>query len=167
MADEETRIEWEKSRRIEAERQKAVQAMAKEEKKRDGVSLSYLDPGATKVKGFSRDTNVVLADAERMANRAMFLVIGGVALMIIGGVGGIVSTTYGLGLAGVILSIPSMVGLVCLGAGALMAMVTMGCEVYFRVKTGRKPSSALWTAAIALAVVAVYFVVQWLVMRFA
>ena len=164
MADEETQAEWKKSKRIEAERQKAMRAVEREGQSK--ADLAYLDPGATKVKGFSRDPNVILADAERMANRAAILVIGGVVLRIIGDVGGIVSTSFNLGLAGVILDIPGWVGLACLGVGVLMAMAVIGCEIYFKVKMGRRISSALWSAVAVLAIVVIYFVIRWLIIRF-
>ncbi len=42
MADQETQAEWEKSKRIEAERMKAARAIAEE--KPDKAYLAFLDP---------------------------------------------------------------------------------------------------------------------------
>ena len=64
MVDSEVEREWEKSKRIEAERMKAVRDL--EERKPDGSGLALLDPKQTKVKGWSKDPDVVIADIERI-----------------------------------------------------------------------------------------------------
>ena len=165
MADLETQAEWAKSRAIEAERLKAAEAVKKEEEKFGRVNLAYADPKVTKVKGYSRDLDVVLASSERMGNRSIILVVGGVVLAVIGDVGGVVSSTFNLGLAGLILDIPGAVGWLLMGIGGLMAMATIVCEVYFRFKNGRKMSVAVWSAIPAVGVILVYVLVRGLVMR--
>ena len=64
MADKETEAKWEKSKRIEAEKMKAARSLAYHEE--DKVNQAFLDPA--KVRGFSRDPNVVARSAERLAN---------------------------------------------------------------------------------------------------
>ena len=64
MADKETEAEWKKSKRIEAEKMKAARSLAYHEE--DKVNQAFLDPA--KVRGFSRDPNVVARSAERLAN---------------------------------------------------------------------------------------------------
>jgi hypothetical protein len=66
MADSEVEKEWEKSKRIEAERMKAIRDL--EERKPDSSGLALLDPKQTKVKGWSKDPDVVIADIERMGD---------------------------------------------------------------------------------------------------
>lgn len=149
MADKETELEWEKSKRIEAERMKAVKDL--EEQKPDKISLAYLDPKMTKVKGWSKDPDVMLASTERMANRAVVLVISGAVLSIIGMAGGIVTETSNLGLGGVLISgLPSGVGMLLMGIGAIMSLVVIGFQLYARFRLGRKFDTSFWAAVGAL-----------------
>ena len=164
MADKETEAEWAKSKRIEAERMKAAQAL---NEKVSQENVAYLDPQSTKVKGWSSDANVIMASAERMGNKAVILAFTGVVLGIIGYAGGMVTTTFNLGMAGVIISaLPSGAGFMCLGVAVLMAIITIGNEIVQKVKYKRKFSAALWSAAGALATVVIYIVVRWVIFRF-
>lgn len=164
MADKETE-EWaEKSRQIEAERMKAAHALAEE--KPDKVSASFLDPKATKVKGWSNDSDVILADGEKMGNRALIFAFAGVVLSFISSMGSIVSSTFNLGMAGVILEIPGWVGLALMAIAILMAFAAISCEVYLKTKKGRKLSPAFWSSMGAIVLIVVYHLVQWLIIRF-
>ena len=164
MADVETEQEWEKSKRIEAERMKAAQALA--ESKPEKAGLEFLGPKKTKVKGWSNDPDVMIASAERMGNRALIFAIGGIVLSVIGYAGGMVGSGFNLGLAGAIISaLPSGIGMLLMGIGVLMALVTMGVEVYHKIKAKRKLDSAFWTAVGAVGVVVVYGVVMWVLLR--
>ena len=164
MADKETE-EWaEKSRQIEAERMKAVQALAKE--KPDKTNLAFLDPKATKVKGWSNDSDVLLADGEKMGNRALIFAFAGVVLSFISSMGSIVSSTFNLGMAGVIMEIPGWVGLALMALAVLMATAAISCEVYLRIKKRRKLSPAFWSSMGAIALIVVYYLVRWLIIRF-
>lgn len=159
MADPETEREWEKARRIEAERMKAVHEY--EKIKPDNSNLAYLDPKHTKVKGWSKDPDVIAADIERMGNRALIFVIGGVVMALIGHAGSTVGEVFQLGMASVIISgLPSGIGVLLMGIGSLMALVTIGVEIYFMVKKGRKINSSFWTAVAAVGVVAIFIVVR-------
>ena len=164
MADAQTEAEWEKSKRIEAERMKAARALAEE--KSDRVNAAFLDPKLTKVKGWSNDPDVILANGEKMGNRAIIFAVTGIVLLFIGTMGSLVSSTFNLGLAGVILEIPSMLGLVGIGIAVLMGLAAISCEVYLKVKKGRKFSAAFWSSLSAIAIVVVYFVTHWLIIRF-
>jgi len=165
MADKVTEAEWKKSKRIEAERAKAVEDLTKEKPNQE--NLAYLDPQSTRVKGWSRDTNVILASVERIGNRAVVLAFAGVVLGIIGYAGGMVSGVFNLGMAGVLVSgLPSGVSFLCLGAAVLMAIITMGSEIFYKVKDKKKLSAAFWSAIGAVVVVVVYSVIQQLIIRF-
>lgn len=159
MADRETE-EWaQKSRQIEAERMKAAKAIAEE--KLDKVSVAFLDSKETKVKGWSNDSNVILATTERIGNRALVLAICGVVLGIIGWAGGAVSSTNKLGMGSVMISgLPSGIGFLCMGLAVLMAMVAIGGEMYRKIKQRQKIGTTFWTALSAVIVVILYFVVQ-------
>ena len=164
MADKATE-EWaEKSRRIEAERMKAARALMEE--KPDKVSAAFLDPKATKVKGWSNDPDVVLADGEKMGNRALILAVAGVILSFISSMGSIVSSTFNLGMAGVILEIPGWVGLGCIALAVLMALAAIACEVYLKAKKGRRLSPAFWSSLGAIGFIVAYCVARWLIVRF-
>lgn len=69
MADSDTEKWALKSKQIEAERMKAAEDLANQ--KPDKSNLAFLGPKATKVKGWSKDPDVISADAERMGNRAL------------------------------------------------------------------------------------------------
>lgn len=163
MADEQTEAEWKKSKQIEAERMKAARAIAEE--KPDRVSAAFLDPKSTKVKGWSNDPDVILADGEKMGNRALVFAFAGVVLSFIGTMGSIVSETFNLGLAGVILDIPHWVGLACIALAVLMAMAGVSCEVYFKFKKKRKFSVGFWSSLLAIGFIVIYYVLT-LIIRF-
>ena len=164
MADQETEAEWEKSKRIEAERMKAARALAEE--RPDKANLAFLDPKATKVKGWSNDPDVILADGEKMGNRALIFAVAGVILSFISSMGSIVSSTFDLGMAGVILEIPGWVGLILMALAVLMAIAAISCEAYLKVRKKRKLSSAFWSSLGAIGFIIVYFVVRWMIIRF-
>ena len=159
MADKETEAEWEKSKRIEAERMKAARAAA--EDKPDKSNLAYLDPKTTKVKGWSGDFDVIMASAERIGNRSLIFAIGGAVLDIIGMAGSTVATTYRLGLAGVLISgLPSGIGVFLMEVGILMAMVTIGSEIAFKLKHGIKFTVAIYSAIASILVIVFYAFVR-------
>lgn len=165
MADKETELEWEKSKRIEAERMKAVKDL--EEQKPDKISLAYLDPKMTKVKGWSKDPDVMLASIERMSNWAVVLVVGGAVLSVIGMFGGIVAETSNLGLGGVLVSgLPSGVGMLLMGIGAIMSLVVIGFQLYARFRLGRKLDTSFWTAIGALAFNILFFIARIVLMAY-
>lgn len=165
MADQES-LRWaEKSKQIEAEKQKAAKALA--DAKPDKSNLAFLDTPSTKVKGWSNDYNVILAHIEKIGNTSVILAVCGVLLNIIGYVGSLVSATSNLGLAGVIISgIPSGIGLICTGLAIIMAIITAIFKIIDKVKNGRKIDSTFWSAISAVVVVIAYFLVRWLITRF-
>ncbi|MBR0372891.1 hypothetical protein IJH72_03080 [Candidatus Saccharibacteria bacterium] len=162
MVDRETEKWAEKSKRIEAERMKAARALA--EGKPDKSNLAYLDPKTTKVKGWTTDPDVILASIERLGNRAVVLAVSGIVLSIIGQAGGVISETFNLGLGSMIISgIPGGVGLFCMGLAVIMAIVVMGGEIFYKVKQGRKFSSAFLTAGVSIFLIVLYGIIQWLI----
>ena len=164
MVDSETE-EWaEKSKRIEAEKMKAAWALAEE--KSDKSYLAYLDPKTTKVKGWTTDSDVILASIERLGNRSIVLAISGIILSIIGQAGSIVSETFNLGLGSMVISgIPGGVSLFCTGLAIIMAVVVMGSEIFYKVKQGRKFSSAFLTAVVSVFLIVLYGAILWLIIR--
>ena len=158
MADAETEKKWAESKRIEAERMKAARAIVNE--KTDKSNLAFLDPTTTS-KRYTSDDNSILKSAEKIGNRSIVLAICGVVLSIIGSVGGMVSVTNRLGAAGALISdLPSIVGLFGRGIAIIMALVTIGSEVYFKIKKGRSFSAGMRSAVGAIAVVVVYFLIR-------
>ncbi len=165
MADAQTEAEWEKSKRIEAERMKAARAL--EAEKSDRANLAYLDPQMTKVKGWSSDKNVILASVERLGNRSVILTVAGVVLGVVGYGGGIVTSAFNLGMAGVVVSgLPSGASFICLGLAILMAVITIGSEITRKIKYKQKFSAAFGSSIGAVVVVAIYILIRWLIIRF-
>lgn len=165
MVDKKTETDWEKSRRIETERMKAVRAIEAEESNK--ANLAYLDPQMTKIKGWSRDPNVILASAERIGNRSIVLSISGVALSIVGYAGEMVTSTFNLGMAGVMIAgLPSGIGFFCMALSVLMAIIAIGSEINCRIKNKRKFGATFWSAIGAIFTVVIYGVVRWLIIRF-
>lgn len=163
MADSDTEKWALKSKQIEAERMKAAEDLANQ--KPDKSNFAFLDPKATKVKGWSKDPDVIRADAERMGNRALIFAIAGVMLSLIGYVGGMVTSSFKLGLGGVIISgLPSSIGYVCLAIAVLLGLIVMGQELYLRIKRGAKLTSVFWTSFSVILVVVVYLAIQTLLM---
>jgi hypothetical protein len=164
MADQKT-AEWaKKSKQIESERLKAARDL--NTKKPEKANLAFLGPKLTKG-GWSKDTNAILASAEKIGNRSSILAFAGVVLGIIGMAGDIVSELNNLGLAGVMIGgLPSSISYFCLGLAVLMAAITVGSEIYYKIKQSRKFSSSFWSAIGAISVVALYFTVRWLIIRF-
>lgn len=165
MADQKTEAEWEKSKRIEAERMKAARALG--EGKPDGTNLAYLDPKMTKVKGWSSDKNVILASVERLGNKAIILAFAGVALGVIGYGGSMVTTTFQLGMAGIMVSgLPSGLSFICLALAVIMALVVIGSEIICKIEDKQKFSVAFGSAIGAMVVVVIYILIRWLIIRF-
>ena len=164
MADKEVE-EWAaKSKAIEAERMKAAKAIVEE--KLDRTNEAFLDPKLTKVKGYSKDTDVILASAERIGNRALVLVICGLLLAFVARMGGYLVSVFRLGLFGMMFEILSAAAAFLLGLGFIMGLVTIGFGLYYKCREGRRLTMAFWTALGAVGIVVVLVVVSMLVFRF-
>ena len=162
MVDKTVENEWEKSKRIEAEKLKAAKALAEEQPSK--ANLAYLDPKHTKVKGFSKDKDVILASLERYADRSFIFATAAVLFEAIGKIGALVTMTNHLGSAGVMISgIPDGIGMLLLGLAAISVVVAICGEVYFKIKLKRKFGSAFWSAVFALPLIGAYFLIRVLV----
>ena len=159
MADDETK-EWAaRSKQIEEERMKAARDLNGRSEGKE--NLAFLDPKSTKASGWTKDPDVLLAGVERWANRALIFAIAGAVMGLIGRVGGAVSSVSKLGAAGAIISaLPSGIGYLCFGAATLIGVISIGVELYVKIKTGKKFSSAFWTGLVAIVVVTLSFILQ-------
>ena len=147
--------EWaSRSKQIEAERQKAIKAL--EEEKPSQANLAFLDPKTTKVKGWSKDPDVVAANFERMGNRALIFALGGVGLDLTGYLGSKAST----GPEGIILALPSYLSYACLGLAVLMGLVVIGVKLEQLIRRKKKLDLPFWTGLSAVLVVIIYVVVK-------
>lgn len=161
MADKETENEWAKSKRIEAEKEKARQAM--NEVKPDALSLSYLGPNRGKAKGWSSDSRLIMAKAEKLSTWSVILAPVGIVLMIIADLGGIVSTANKLGLAGLILDIPSWVGEICLILAVFFGVIGATVAIYYKLKSKQEMGAAGWSGVIGVLMVVIYWLIRgWL-----
>ncbi len=161
MADKETENEWVKSKRIEAEKEKARQAM--NGVKPDALSLAYLGPNRGKVKGWSSDSRLIMAKAEKLSTWSVILAPVGIVLMIIADLGGIVSTVNKLGLAGMILEIPGWVGEICLILAVFFGVIGATVAIYYKLKNKQEMGVAGWSGIIGILMVAIYWLIRgWL-----
>ncbi len=138
MADKETEVEWAKSKRIEAEREKAARAVLEEDQKYGKVNVAYLDPVKSKVRGWSSDSRLVIARAEKLATWSVILAPTSVVLMIIADVGDMVSMVNQLGLAGVMFSIPRYIGDACLLLSVFFGLIGILTSLYYKIKNGKE-----------------------------
>ena len=164
MADSVTEKWASKSKQIEAERMKAAKDLANQ--KPDKSNLAFLNPKATKVRGWSKDLDVIKTDVERMSNRALIFAIAGVTLSLIGYVGGLVTLSSNLGIGGVIVSgLPSGIGYICLAIAVLLGLIVMSWESYQKIKRGVKLTSAFWTGFSAIIVAFLFFIVRTIILQ--
>ena len=161
MADQETE-EWaKKSKRIEAERMKAVKALAEE--KTDKTNLAFLDP-STKVKGWSSDLDVIFARAERMSNVSILFAVLGVVFGLFSSVFGVVAEVNNLGLAGAGISIViGVVKVIGIGVGVLTGLVALICTLVIARRAKRKVKHIIIASCFSLGLIAVYYLVLYLV----
>ena len=163
MADKETELEWEKSKRIEAERMKAVRAL--EEGDKDArINSAFLNPENRKIHGYSRDTGQLLRSAEKAAGISI-----GLALVVII----LKSTTHILPVAGdiaaplgVLVDIISKIGFVMICIAPVMAMISLWfCYKYKNIKDF-KNKNTIATAIATLAIVCVYAILYFVVIKY-
>lgn len=163
MADKETEQEWAKLRRIEAEKEKARQAVRNE--KPDAVSLSYLDPKKNKVKGWSTDRRLISAKTEKLGTWSVVLMLAGIALTVISVAGSVVGSVGRFGMGGIIISgIPGGVGLTCMGVATFFAAMTIPIEWYYKVKDNSKFSVGWWSAIATIILLVIFMIIaKWVI----
>lgn len=158
--DEETLKEWEKSKRIEKERMKAARELAFHEESK--ANQAFLTP--EKAHGFSRDSNPIMRNAERMANISIVFALLGIVFGFFMKIFVIVSDANKLGMAGsgisMILGIVHGVGI---GVAALTGLVALICAVFLVRRIGSNLKSTIITAGAALLIVVADYVLGVLV----
>lgn len=160
----ETEAEWARSKRIEEARMQAERAI--HEAKPDANALSNIDPRyVDKPKGWSTDSRLVNEKAEKLGMWAAVLAPVGVVSMIISDFGSVVSQTGGLGMFGMMFSIFSAVGSLCLIGAVFFGLISFVTAVYYRVKLGRKLDIAGWSGGAAIAIALVYWLIRSLLLR--
>lgn len=162
MADNETKENAEKSKRIEAERMKAARALA--ESTEDKANLAFLEP--TKTKGFSRDYGAILKSMERVSNASIIFVVLGIVFGIFQVVAAMVSAANNLGLAGgALIMVISAINYIGLGAGFLMAIVSLVSALIFARKTHYRIKPIVITSICSIGLVLVYFLIRFSIMN--
>lgn len=158
--DEETKSEWEKSKRIDEERMKAARNLAHHEESK--ANQAFLAP--EKPRGFSRDPNVITRNAERMANVSIVFVLLGILFGFFLQLVSIEAEAFKLGLAGggiaIVFGIVHGIGM---GVGALTGIVSLVSMLFMARRINRNLKPAIITAGISLALIATYYVVQSLI----
>ncbi len=139
MADAETEKEWAKLKKIEAEKMKAEQALEKEQSSKE--NLAFFDARMLKkrVRGFSKDPNLIIESAEKYSEKGVIFAPIGLALDIIGMMGGILTEIGNFGLGGVIISgIPSGIGMTLMLVAGFFAVTTLVLTLIFAGKSKKK-----------------------------
>ena len=162
MADPEVEAEWEKSKQIEAERMKAVQAMS--EAKPDVGALAELGPQMEKARGWSNDSKLVMAKAEKLGTWSAILAPVGIVMMIISDVGNVVVQVGRLGMFGIMFGIFAGLGMICLAGAIFFGVIGLITALYYRFKNGQKLGVAGWSGMVAISLVVVYWLVRSLIM---
>jgi cytochrome c biogenesis protein ResB len=156
MDGEKTEEERIKEERIQAERAKAAQALEEEQPSKE--NLAYFDAKLFKkqARGFSKDPDAIIASAEKFSEKGVIFAPLGLALSIIGRMGGIVTELGHLGLGGVIISgIPSCIGTGLTYLAGFLALATLVVSLINVGKSKKKIRSIiiadLFTIAVLLA----------------
>ena len=157
MADAETEAEWAKSKRIEAEREKARKALETDLAAENKRNSAYLAMDSSHVKGYSRDPQVIMHSAEKFADISLICAAVGLVLAVLNVAATLVSIAYRLGLAGAMLSAVFSIGqLIGFGVGAFFALVSFVSAVYCRIKHGVKITRVLVAVALTTFIIVSY-----------
>ena len=154
--DEETKKEWEKSKRIDEERMKAARNLAHHEEPK--ANQAFLAP--EKPHGFSRDPNVIIRNAERMANISIVFTLLGILFGFFLQLASIEAEAFKLGLAGgglaMVFGIVHGIGI---GVGVLTGLVSLISILFLMRRISRNLKPAIITASVSLALVTLYYIV--------
>lgn len=153
--DEETKAEWEKSKRIDEERMKAARNLAHHEESK--ANQAFLTP--QKAHGFTHNPNVIMKNAERMANVSIVFALLGILFGFFLQLVSIEAEAFKLGLAGGgIAMVFGVIHGIGIGVGALTGIVALVCAVFFAYRNGYKVKSTIITASISLAIIVLYYI---------
>ena len=158
--DEETKKEWEKSKRIEAERMKAAKALA--EDRTSQINSAFLEPENSKVKGFSRDTSRITRSIERATNFGLGFVVLGIILI------NLPKILMGVGLGvpvGILLNILATAGLVLFYVAPILAGVSLGFSLFRKDLAGFREKNVIVSAVITLAIFGAYLIFEFLAIK--
>lgn len=163
MADQETEARWAKLRRIEEEKAKAARDLV--ERGENKANLAYMP--ITKPRGFSRDPNVIMQSAERMANISIVFCSLGVIFGIFNWIFSVIATMNNLGASGgaVIAMVFNAINILGIGVAIITGVVALGCTVVFARRTKRKVKPIIITASASLILIVIYYLVQNLIAR--
>lgn len=157
MVDKETELEWEKSKRIEAERMKAARAL-NEEDKEARVNSAFLEPENRKIHGFSRDENRILRSVEKMSEFSLGFVILGIItntipnyLMTIGAPAPLT----------ILFGIISAIGLVILFISPILAIIALWSNHHYK----KNDKNVVITSIISLAIFVIYVLIHFAIIK--
>ncbi len=164
MADAETEAEWEKSKRIEAEKMKATQAM--NEQAPDRASLAFLEPTEIHEKDWPNGKMHGILNSEKSGNRAFLLAVAGVVLNILGDFGSMNSggTEYAPSLA-LLFGGLSSIGYICFVGAFFGGITAIGCELTYKFRDKVNFTTTMWTGLSAFAIMVAYFVIKLFVLN--
>ena len=147
---DEEKKEWEKSKRIEAEKMKAARAIAEEKPSR--VNSAFLDVKPTNLKGYERDVESSIRSIERAGDFSVGMAILGIVVR------------FAIGMIplplGILAQVIKLIGVCMLGISAILAIGSLSYVFYYRKKTEFKFKNVVITASIALMIVIIYVVLN-------
>lgn len=148
--DEETRKEWEKSKRIETERMKAAKAL--EEDKSSQINSAFLDVETSNLKGYSRDADSLIRSIEKVSGFSLGFAIFGIVLRFF--------APMVPDPSGVIAKVASYIGTTMLGISIILAAGSLMGVFLINRKTKFDFKNVAVTAVIALIIVLIYIVLS-------
>ena len=163
MADQETEARWAKLRRIEEEKAKAARDL--EERGENKANLAYLP--VIKPRGFSRDPNIIMQSAERMANISITFCLLGIIFGIFNNIFLVImqSNPSSAQVGAAIMAVIGAVNMLGIGIAIVTGIVTLGCTAVFARRTKRKVKPIIITASTSLILIVRYYLVQNLIAR--
>lgn len=158
--DAETKAEWEKSKRVDAERMKAARELAKQSEPKANSTFFDLQ----KSRGFSRDPRMIMMSAERMANASILFAVLGTVFGFFSSVFAVVAQANNLGLAGAgIAMVFDAINAAGIGIAVITSVIALVCTLIFAWRTQYKIKPIIVTTTSALVLIAIYTIVDSLI----
>lgn len=129
-------------------------------------NLAYLNPKdfKKKARGFSKDPDAIIASAEKWSEKSVIFAAVGLALCIIGRMGGLLSEIGRFGLGGVIISdIPSSIGMVLMAVAGFLAIATLVLTLIYAGKSKKKIISIIIADVFTIAILVVGYFLNYMV----
>ena len=161
MADKETELEWAKSRRIEAERMKAIKAMETDKPDNSGLALLKIESADNRVVGFTRGKEANVNSIEKLSNTSVTVIIGGIAFdLLLWAIRGLMLNDAGNQMVYYL----RLAGEIALGAASFIAVFSIIMSLWYHFRHQYELGTHFRTAMIALGLAIIYAVIRLTIM---